>query len=230
MTSPGQEHQDAEPGAPAAAPADPASAIATAAAPGQAPGLLELISSDLRRKQNHYVLVNRFFNKYIKIGLQYGTLAVVVYRIGHWAHTRRNPLARLWWWAVYWVLALPVGWASGVWINPRTPIGPGFVIHNFANITIDAERIGESFTINQGVSLGTDWTLRGRPRLGDNVFLGSGAKVLGGIDVGHNVVVAANALVVRSVNDNCLIAGVPGLVIARNIASDYISKVAAHGR
>jgi serine O-acetyltransferase len=200
------------------------------AAPSTPAGLMDLIGSDLRRKQNHYVLVNRFFNKYIKIGLQYGTLAVVVYRIGHWAHTRRNPLARLWWWAVYWVLALPVGWASGVWINPRTPIGPGFVIHNFANITIDAERIGESFTINQGVSLGPDWTLRGRPRLGDNVFLGSGAKVLGDIDVGHNVVVAANALVVRPVNDNTLIAGVPGLVIARNIASDYISQVAAHGR
>lgn len=204
---------------------------ALAAAPSAArTSLWSLIRSDLRRKQGHYVMVNRFFNKYIKIGLQYGTLAVIVYRIGHWAHTRRNPLARFAWWAVYWLLALPVGWASGVRINPRTPIGPGFVIHNFANITLDAERIGQSFTINQGVSLGPDWTLCGRPRLGDNVFLGSGAKVLGGIDVGHNVVVAANALVVRPVQDNCLIAGVPGSIIARNIASDYISKVTAHGR
>lgn len=190
--------------------------------------LFALIRSDIKRKQDHYVLVDKFFNKYVKILLQYGTLAVAVYRVGHWAHTRRNPLAKLFWWTVYYLLALPANWVSGVWINPRTPIGPGFVIHNFSNVIIDAESIGASFTINQGVSVGQDWTLGRRPRVGDNVFLGSGAKVLGDIDVGRNVVVAANCLVSRSVSDNSLIAGVPGLVVARDIPSDYVSKVPAH--
>ena len=90
---------------------------------------------------------------------------MVLYRVGHWAHTRDNPLVRGFGWAVYWLMALPVTWASGVWIQPRMPIGPGFVIHNFANVIIDAERIGANFTINQGVSVGPDWTLRGKPRL-----------------------------------------------------------------
>lgn len=194
------------------------------------PGLIDLIRSDIQRKQDHYVLVNKFFNKYVKIGLQFGTLAVVVYRIGNWAHTRRSPLARMLWWALYYTLALPVAWMSGVSINPRTPIGPGFVIHNFANVVIDAESIGDNLTINQGVSVGPDWTLRGRPRLGDNVFLGSGAKVLGNIQLGRNVVVAANCLVARTVSDNSLIAGVPGVVVARDIPTDYVSSVPAHSK
>jgi len=193
-------------------------------------GLVALIRSDIRRKQDHYVLVDKFFNKYVKIALQHGTLAVLAYRIGHWAYTRGNPLIRWACKALYHVLSLPVTWASGVWINPRMAVGPGFVIHNFANAIIDAEHIGASFTINQGVSVGPDFTLGRRPRLGNNVFLGSGAKVLGDIDVGHNVVVAANCLVARPVADNSLIAGVPGLVIARDIAPDYISKVPAHVR
>lgn len=193
------------------------------------PGLLALIASDIRRKQQTYVLVNRFFNKWVKIVLQFGTLAVAAYRLGHWAHTR-GPLLRGPAWLLYKVVQLPVTWASGVWINPRTPIGPGFVIHNFAEVIIDAERIGASFTVNQGTGVGADWTLRGRPRLGDNVFLGSGAKVLGDIDVGDNVVVAANCLVARSVAANSLIAGVPGLVIKRDLEADYVSNVPAHLR
>lgn len=193
-------------------------------------GLAALIRSDIQRKQDHYVLVNKFFNRYIKIGLQFGTLAVVVYRIGHWAFTRQNPYLGIIARVLYWPLGIMVCWVSGIRINPRTAIGPGFVIHNFANIVIDAGRIGANFTVNQGVGVGMDWTLAGRPRLGDNVFLGSGAMVLGNIDLGNNVVVAANCLVGRSVGDNCLIAGVPGLVVARDLPPDYVSTVPAHSK
>jgi serine O-acetyltransferase len=198
--------------------------------PSQNKGLFALIRSDIQRKQDHYVLVNRFFNRYVKIGLQFGTLAVMVYRLGNWAYSNRVLPARVFGQMLYHPLALLVTWISGIWINPRVSIGPGFVIHNFANIVIDAERIGSNFTINQGVSVGRDWTLGRRPRLGNNVFLGSGAKVLGDIELGNNVVVAANCLATRPVGDNCLVAGVPGLVVARDLPPDYVSTVPAHSK
>jgi serine O-acetyltransferase len=193
----------------------------------RAPGLFELVRSDIRRKQQTYVLVDRFFNKYIKIGLQFGTLAVVAYRVGHWAHGRRASLGRWAALALYELLAWPIRWVGRIDIKPRTPIGKGFVIHNFSTIFIDAERVGENFTINQGVTVGPDWKRDGLPSLGANLFLGSGAKVLGRLTVGDNVVVAANCLLARSVGSNCLVAGVPGVVLARDLTQDYVKNVAA---
>jgi serine O-acetyltransferase len=201
---------------------------AEAPVPDQNAGLLALIRSDIRRKQEHYVLVNRFFNKWIKIGMQHGTLAVVVYRFGHWALTRKSALTRALFGAIYRLWALPVTWLSNVYINPRTPIGSGFVIHNFSTVFIDAVSIGENFTINQGVTVGPDYKHDGVPTLGDNVFLGAGAVVLGKVTLGNNVVVAANALVGRSIAGSSVVAGVPGIVVMKNIAADYVGSVPAH--
>jgi serine O-acetyltransferase len=194
------------------------------------PGLWGLIRSDIRRKQQHYVLVNRFFNKYVKILMQHGTLAVVAYRFGHWAYSRRSSLFRALAVAWYWLFVKPLMWPGRVEIDPKTPIGPGFVIHNFSGIFVAAERIGANFTLNQGVSVGPDHTLKGRPTLGDNVFLGSGAAVLGEINLGDNVVVAANCLVSRSIDAACVVAGVPGIVVMRGVQGDYVGNVPAHLR
>jgi len=189
-----------------------------------------LIRSDIRRKQEHYVLVQRFFNKYVKVLAQHGTAAVVVYRLGHWAVTRQSRLARVLAIAFYTCLAVPVRWISRVVIDPRVPIGPGFVIHNFSAVYIDAERIGDNFTVNQGVTVGPDFRRNGRPVIGSNVFLGAGAAILGSVEVGDNVVVAANALVVKPPGTNCLVAGVPGMILMRNLPPDYLTHVPAHHR
>lgn len=198
--------------------------------PAGSDGLWQLILSDIRRKQEHYVLVNRFFNKYVKILMQHGTIAVVVYRLGHFAHTRRWALARWFWLVVYEFFALPVTWISRIHINPKVAIGRGFVIHNFSLVFIDARRIGSNFTINQGVTVGADYRLNGLPSLGDNVFIGAGACVLGAIDIGDNVVVAANCFVARSLESNCVAAGCPGRIVMRGIQPDYVGNVPAHLR
>ena len=65
-----------------------------------------------------------------------------------------------------------------------TRIGPGFIIHNFSSVLIDAESIGADFTVNQAVSVGPDWSGGARPRIGDNVYFGAGAKALGDITIG----------------------------------------------
>lgn len=197
---------------------------------GKQLGLWGLIRSDIRRKQEHYVLVNRFFNRYVKVGLQHGTLAVVAYRIGHWAHTRPSPVWRTICSILFHLAAWPASWLGRVYINPRVPIGEGFVIHNFSTIFVDAERIGSNFTINQGVSVGYDYKRQGLPTLGDNVFLGSGAAVLGHVNVGDNVVIAANCLVEKSIEPRAVVVGVPGSIVQRNVNADYVGNVPAQQR
>lgn len=189
--------------------------------------MFDLIREDVRRKQNTYVLNKNFINSYIKILLQHGTLAVVFYRIGGFLLSVRIPVVRELCQLLYWLLSKPVGWLSGVDINARQKIGKGFVIHNFSNIVVDAASIGEGLTINQGITIGPDWRNNGKPRLGNNVFVGSGAMILGNISIGDDVVIAANAVVTKNIDAKCVIAGNPGMVIKKNVNSDYVLSTPA---
>jgi serine O-acetyltransferase len=84
---------------------------------------------------------------------------------------------------------------------------------------IGATRIGSNATIYQGVTLGAkeidmafDPALR--PQVGDNVVLGSGCKILGGVTIGDNVTVGANSVVVESVEPGATVVGIPARRIA----------------
>jgi serine O-acetyltransferase len=184
--------------------------------------MFERIRADMRRKCGHYLLSGGFVEKYIMTTLQLGTLAVFIYRFGNWVQYHMWTPLRWLLLVIYHPLNSLVRSFSGIDLDRRVTIGPGFIIHNFSGISIDAVRIGDNFIVNQGVSVGLDWRRVGRPVIGDNVFLGSGAKVLGDITLGNNVVVAANALVDRSVPDNCTVVGVPARVISREGTSSYL--------
>ena len=87
-------------------------------------------------------------------------------------------------------------------------IGGGlFIQHGFATM-ITAESIGENCWINQQVTIGYSSGARA-PIIGNNVMITCGAKVLGDITVGDNVVIGANAVVIRDVESNCTVGGVP---------------------
>lgn len=187
------------------------------------------LAIDIRRKQDNYVLVNKFFNRVVKIYLQHGTLAVACYRFGEWCY-RANIILSLLCRPLFWVSHALVQFGTGVYINPRQAIGSGFVIHNFSDVCVDAHSIGENLTINQGVYIGRGWQGNGKPKLGDNVFVGAGAKIVGDISVGDGAVIAANALVNRDIAQNSLVAGVPGLILKTNDSADYVGNVAAHDR
>ncbi|MBN2469599.1 MAG: hypothetical protein JXN59_02650 [Anaerolineae bacterium] len=75
--------------------------------------------------------------------------------------------------------------------------------------------MGRNVTIYPGVVVGGDHSHDGAPRLGDNVVLGAGCKVLGPITVGSNVLVGANAVVVKDVPDEAVAVGVPAVVKKR---------------
>ena len=91
-------------------------------------------------------------------------------------------------------------------------IGGGLIIqHGFSTI-ISAERIGKNCKIYQQVTIGFDHDLKA-PVIGDNVEVCCGAKVIGGITVGDNVLIGANAVVVKDVPSNSVVAGVPARII-----------------
>ena len=60
------------------------------------------------------------------------------------------------------------------------------------------------------------------PTLGDNVFLGCGACVLGGIHIGNNVKIGANAVVLKDVPDNCVVVGNPSYIVKQNNIKVFI--------
>jgi serine O-acetyltransferase len=104
----------------------------------------------------------------------------------------------------------------GIEIASRCPIGPGLLLAHTHGTVIGAWRIGANCTIFQGVTLGAkeldfSYTSDMRPSVGDNVIIGAGAKILGGVEVSDGSTIGANAVVLRSVPAGMLALGVPAV-------------------
>ncbi len=101
-------------------------------------------------------------------------------------------------------------------INPATRIGIGIFIDHGHDIVIgETAVIGDNVSILQGVTLGGTGKETGdrHPKIGNNVLIGAGAKVLGNIRVGHCSRIAAGSVVLQEVPDNTTVAGVPARVV-----------------
>jgi serine O-acetyltransferase len=101
-------------------------------------------------------------------------------------------------------------------IHPGATIGRRFFIDHGSGVVIgETTEIGDDVLLYQGVTLGGTGGERGKrhPTLGNNVVVGTGAKVLGNIRIGDNVKVGAGSVVVRAVPDNSTVVGVPGRVV-----------------
>lgn len=106
----------------------------------------------------------------------------------------------------------------GIEIGAQCEIGPGLFFPHTIGTVIGAFKIGGNAVIYHQVTIGAKeidlaFTPEKRPIVGDNVVIGSGAKVLGGITVGNNVVIGANAVVTKSVPNDVVVAGIPAQVI-----------------
>jgi serine O-acetyltransferase len=188
--------------------------------------MFENIRADLERKMRGYGVRRQdqsLFRKRITPLLEFGTLAVIVHRFGRWVYSIKIPVIRQLMIFIYLVVNTLCLAVTGIHVHRESDIGPGLVIHNSNCIFILATKIGHSCTVNQGVSVasvrGTGW-----PILGNNVYLGAGCKVMGGVTVGDNVVVSANSLVITDVPGNCTVLGVPARVISRETVSPYLKS------
>ena len=108
---------------------------------------------------------------------------------------------------------------TGIEIHPAAPIGRTFFIDHGSGVVIgETAEIGDNCTIYQGVTLGGTGKDVGKrhPTLGDNVMVGSGAKVLGPLKVGSGSKIAANAVVLHPVPENSTAVGIPAKVVRRD--------------
>jgi serine O-acetyltransferase len=117
----------------------------------------------------------------------------------------------------------------GISIPYNTTIGPGLYIGHYGGIVVnDQVTIGNDCNINHGVTIGVKYGGKspGVPVLGDRIFLGPGSVVIGGIRLGNDVAVGANAVVLESVEESGVVAGIPGRVVSFGGSSHYVVNTA----
>lgn len=138
-----------------------------------------------------------------------GLHAIWWYRASHWCYRHKLfGLARF--------LSQSGRFWTGIEIHPGATIGKGlFIDHGMGVVIGETTEIGDNVTIYQGVTLGGTGKDVGKrhPTIGNNVLIGSGAKVLGPFTVGDNSKIAANAVVLSEIPPNSTCVGVPARVV-----------------
>lgn len=170
--------------------------------------LLQTLREDLRR---HWAADEPAARK-VQIALEtQGVWATAVFRFGQWVYGGDAGPATLPGKAAYKVLAKAVEVSTGISVPASCRIGPGFYIGHFGTIIVHPETVmGARCSIGQGVTFGTRGQGHsGVPRLGDDVYVGAGAKVLGPVTLGDGASVGANAVVVKDVPAGHVAVGIP---------------------
>jgi serine O-acetyltransferase len=119
---------------------------------------------------------------------------------------------------------------TGIEIHPAASIGRRcFIDHGMGVVIGETTEIGDDVLLYQGVTLGGTGKERGKrhPTIGNNVVIGTGAKILGNITIGDHTKIGAGSVVIRSVPDHSTVVGVPGRVVRSRIdsgvdAGDYL--------
>ena len=107
---------------------------------------------------------------------------------------------------------------TGIEIHPGAVIGKNLFIDHGSGVVIgETVTIGDNVIIYQGVTLGGTGKENGQrhPKIGNNVLIGAGAKVLGNIKIGDNVKIGSGAIVLKDVPNNSTVVGVPGRIIKK---------------
>jgi serine O-acetyltransferase len=135
-----------------------------------------------------------------------GIHALLAHRVAHALHDSRVPLLPR-------SLSTLSRALTGIEIHPAAEIGEGLFIDHGAGVVIgETATIGDNVTLYQGVTLGGTGFATGKrhPTVQDNVTIGSGAKLLGPITIGHGAKIGANTVVITDVPPNSTVVGNPG--------------------
>ena len=134
--------------------------------------------------------------------------AILHYRIAHKLYLKKHYFLSRW-------VSQRAVRKTGIEIHPAAKIGRGLFIDHGTGVVIgETAEVGDNCTLYQGVTLGGTGKDKGKrhPTLGNNVMVGSGAKILGPFKIGNNVKIAANAVVLEAIPDDCTAVGVPARV------------------
>lgn len=111
---------------------------------------------------------------------------------------------------------------------PLNVFGPGLAIVHYGTIVVsEGAKIGANCRIHEGVTIGATNGSSEAAEIGDNVFIGSGAKIIGHVKISSNVAIAANAVVIKDIisENGCTVGGVPARIISNNTSSLNIFSI-----
>ena len=140
-----------------------------------------------------------------------GVHAIIAHRIAHGLYKKEKYLPAR-------AISQFAKMITGIEIHPGATIGKGLFIDHGSGVVIgETAEIGDNCTIYQGVTLGGTGKDVGKrhPTLGNNVMVGAGAKVLGPFYIGDNSKIAANAVVLKEIPENCTAVGIPAKVVRK---------------
>lgn len=147
---------------------------------------------------------------YFEVILTYAGLhALLCHRVSHWLWKKGMPFIPRF-------LSQLCRFFTGIEIHPGAAIGRGFFIDHGMGVVIgETSEIGDNVTLFQGVTLGGTGKERGKrhPTIGNNVVIGTGAKILGAIRIGDHVRIGANSVVLQDVPPYSTVVGIPGRVV-----------------
>jgi len=166
--------------------------------------VFQTILADLRHKAEWYGLTSTR-RSLVKMCVSDGSTAQILYRAMRFCQTHGlKPVA-----LVLYRLNAAIGHAV---IGRGAEIGPGLVILHSLGIVINTHvRAGNNLVLEHGVTIGAEKNLS--PILGDDVYIGAGAKIIGAVKIGSNVKIGANAVVTRDIPDGATAVGIPARVV-----------------
>lgn len=155
----------------------------------------------------------------IEVFLLYPSVhAVIYYRIANTLYKKKLFfLAR--------VISQFARFLTGIEIHPGATIGKGFFVDHGMGVVIgETAEVGDNVTIYHGVTLGGTGKDKGKrhPTIGNNVVIGSGAKVLGPIIIGDNCRIGANSVVLKDVPSSSTVVGIPGKIVTKDMIEYFI--------
>jgi serine O-acetyltransferase len=137
--------------------------------------------------------------------------SIKLYRISNYLYRKKVPF-------LPWLIKMIIFLIFNSVIPPSASIGrKSKLAYGGIGVVIHAKaKIGERVIIGQNTTVGRQLDPEGVPVIGDDVYISAGARILGDVRIGNNVIVGANSVVIKNVPDNCIVAGVPAKII-RNI-------------
>lgn len=148
-------------------------------------------------------------------------------------YTRARPLLKYTIYPIARIMNHRLTYKLGISIPHYTQIGSGFYIGHFGGIVINGKSIiGNNCNISQGVTLSeaNRGKNKGWPKLGNNIYIGPGAKIVGAVKIGNNVAIGANCVVTKDVPDNSVVVGIPCRVISQEGSLGYVNKTDYDGK
>ncbi len=168
---------------------------------------MEYLKADLKQKQKIFAQDGAHVGM-LRIVMADGTSANIIYRLMRWFAVRNITIVA---YAFQWLNKFMNGCVIGIGAD----FDQGFVIMHPVGIVINSKvKAGENITIESGVVIGDE---KGQsPRLANNIFIGAGAKVIGGLTVADDVKIGANAVLTKNAHKGATMLGIPAKAYVKN--------------